>query len=173
MPAHWMTKYLRHALTALIVASLFACSQGQQPKVANPSNGVLPPLPSGSMACPPVTGQTELVARLSKGDVHLTAMSASNLQALVGTSAVACWFGTSDGSFEALFFKDAVSAGGFKVCETITGQRYLYRMSVATTVIDSSHKLYWRQFESVVLVSSNSRADARLRTVFGGNEPGC
>src|ERR1700694_1432900 len=164
---------MRCVFTALITAMLFACNQAQPPAASRPSNALLPRIPSGSTACTPANGQIELVSRLSQGGVHLTAMSSSTLQALFDGSTVACWFSTSDASFEALFFKDAASASAFRVCETVSGQRYLYRFNVTSKAIDSAHSLSWTLYGSDVLVSSDASLGAKLRAVLGGHPPGC
>lgn len=150
---------------------LFACNQAPQPH-ASP-NSVLPPAPSGAGACTPADGQVDLVTRLSQGGVHLTAMAGSTMQPLFDGSVVACRFSTGDATFEALFFKDPASARAFKVCETLSGQRYLYRMNVASTTIDSDHRLFWTRNSGVVLISSDASLDAKLRSVLGGTAPGC
>lgn len=162
---------MRYTFVALSAALLFACNEAQQPH-ASP-NSLLAPAPSGAGACTPADGQTELVSKLSRGGVHLTAMAASTMQPLFDASVVACWFSTSDKSFEALFFKDPSSASAFKVCETVSGQRYLYRMNIASTTVDSVHRLFWTRSSSVVLISSDASFDAKLRSVLGGTAPGC
>ena len=72
----------------------------------------------------------------------MTAAAGSKMQPLFGSSASVCWMRAEDGDFEVAFFQDAGLAAAQRICETMSGPRYLYQLNGHT--IDASHRLYWR-----------------------------
>jgi hypothetical protein len=95
------------------------------------------------------------------------------MQPLYGDSAVACLLQTRSYSFEAAFFKDSATAGSFRVCETQSGSRYLFRLSGYPTPIDAPDPLYWTVRESVVLMTLYQSLDTTFKLSLGGATPPC
>lgn len=99
------------------------------------------------------------------------AMAASKMQVLVSESAVACWFMSDEAPFEAFFFPDAASAAAFRVCETTSSSRYFYSLNGRT--IDAAYRMHWTVQGNIVVDSTDSGLDAKMKTALNGSRPLC
>lgn len=156
-------------VTVLAAAILLSCSNAQ-PTAPHTPTPLVPPPPTRATPCPPTAGQVEFVSRLKQSGVHVTAMAASKMQALVSGSAVACWFMSDEAPFDAFFFPDAASAA-FRVCEATSGSRYVYSFNGRT--IDAAYRMHWTVQGNIVVDSTDGGLDAKIKTALNGSTPLC
>ncbi len=74
-------------------------------------------------------------------------------------------------SFEVAFFADAVTAASVHVCETRSGNRYIYRLDERS--IDAPYLLYWSVSAAVLIWTTSAELDASLRRILNGVRPNC
>ena len=74
-------------------------------------------------------------------------------------------------SFEVAFFADAPTASTIHVCETNSGNRYLYRLEDRT--IDAAYPMYWSVAGAILIWTTTADLDGSLRRILNGVRPLC
>ncbi len=133
--------------------------------------GAVPPPPPNASPCAPAPGQAELLSRLARGGVTVTAAASSKMQPLFGSSATVCWMKADDGAFEVAFFHDSDMAAAQRICETVSGPRYLYRLNSRT--IDAAYRLYWLVAGNALLQTGSTSQAASFKRILDGTTPSC
>ena len=109
--------------------------------------------------------------RLAAGGIKVTAASTSTGEGLLPKAASVCLLDVGKDSFEVAFFADSAAASRVHVCETISGNRYLYRLEDRS--IDAAYPLYWNIAEAVLIWTTNAELDVSLRRILSGVRPLC
>lgn len=156
------------AIAATATVALIGCGGTSRPALVA---GAVPPPPKNASPCPPAGGQAELLSRLARGGVTVTAAAGSKMQPLFGSSAIVCWMKAEDGAFEVAFFHDSAVAAAQRICETVSGPRYLYQLHGQT--IDASYRLYWQVAGNALLETGSTSQDASFKRILGGTTPPC
>jgi len=114
--------------------------------------------------CASAPGQAELMSRLAGNGVPVIQLAGSTSQPLIGASAVVCYVKIRAGAFEAAFFTDAGAAEQFRVCETRSGSRYLYRVNGKT--MDAAYPVHWSRAGTVVVWAYDQDVDRMLSSAL-------
>lgn len=86
-------------------------------------------------------------------------------------AAIACLMDVGKDSFEVAFFADAATASSVHVCETRSGNRYIYGLNERS--IDAPYPLYWSVSAAIVIWTTSAELDVSLRRILNGIRPSC
>jgi hypothetical protein len=159
--------------TATLVAAAFTILVGcglRPGPVPSPTPFAVPPPPLGGPPCPAAPGQAELLSQLTMVGLHVNSASASTLQPIF-RPAVVCFMQTTQGSFEAAFFRDSTAATAVRVCFTQSGARYLYQINGQT--VDSADLIYWTVVGTAIVSTREARLDADFKRIPAARTPSC
>lgn len=152
----------------LLAVAAMACRQGSHPPNAIHAP---PPARAGAAPCPPTAAATSLVQQLAAGGIKVTAASTSTGEGLLPNAAGVCLMDVGRDSFEVAFFANAATASAVHVCETKSGNRYLYRLDERT--IDAAYPLYWSVSATQLFWTTTAGLDGSLRRILNGVRPDC
>jgi hypothetical protein len=164
-------RFVRFGLILIIgvnaVAAL-ACGRG-----GPPLNSLPPPPPprTGAAACPQTNVAVRLVERLAAGGIKVTAVSGSSGEGLFRNANSVCLFDVGKNSFEVASFADITTASAVPVCETKSGDRYIYRLDDRT--IDAAYPLYWSVSGADLFWTTSADLDRSLRRILSAVRPLC
>jgi hypothetical protein len=160
--------------TATFVAAAFTILVGcglHPGPIPSPTPFVVPSPLLGGPPCPAAPGQPELLSQLAIVGVHVNSASASTMQPIFKDSAVVCLMLTTQGPFEAAFFRDSAAATAVRVCLTQSGARYLYQINGQT--VDSADLTYWTVVGTAIVSTSEARLDADFKKIPAARTPSC
>ncbi len=156
-------------LTWGLLVSESAC--GGTGPLPNPTNSALPPPRAGAIACPKVNAEIALVQHLASGGIKVTAVTGSVGEGLFRNAKSVCSMDVDKGSFEVAFFADAATASAVHVCDSRSGNRYIYQLEDRT--IDAAYPLFWSVSGADLIWTPSAELDVSLRRVLGGIRPLC
>jgi hypothetical protein len=109
--------------------------------------------------------------RLATGGLKVTAASGSTGEGLFRNASSVCLIDVSKDSFEVAFFADPPKASAVHVCDSRSGNRYLYQLEDRT--VDAAYPLYWSVSGAVLIWTPSADLDVSLRRILSGVRPLC
>jgi hypothetical protein len=109
--------------------------------------------------------------RLATGGLKVTAASGSTGEGLFRNASSVCLMDVSKDSFEVAFFADSPKASAVHVCDSRSGNRYLYQLEDRT--VDAAYPLYWSVSGAVLIWTPSADLDVSLRRILSGVRPLC